>query len=114
MKLEFKVLKPPLQNISQLYSIVFIDYESLFISFIKQYSMPPMFDPLIAEIKQNGKIMKIYVFADFTKPELSMERNRVRTVTSNIGHLYKHSVTKSAVDIIMEATAGRVKQDEAA
>jgi len=31
-----------------------------------------------------------------------------------LGHLYKHSVTKSAVDIIMEATAGRVKQDEAA
>ena len=103
MKLEFKVLKSPPQSINQLYSIVFIDYESLFISFQKQYSMPPMFDPLIEEIKQNGKIMKIYVFADFTKQELCMERNRVRTVTSNIIDCGNEgaSIRKDFTDFIM-------------
>ncbi len=43
-----------------------------------------MLDEICDEIKKNGKVAKIYVFGDFTKPELSQERNRVRTVTSNI------------------------------
>lgn len=78
------MLKSPSQDEKKLHTIVFIDYESLYISFIKQYSIPPMLDALVDEIKTNGRITKIYVFGDFTKPELSQERNRVRTVTSNI------------------------------
>jgi len=84
MNLEFKVLKAPSHNERQLQTIVFIDYEYLYISFTKNYSVPPMLDAIINEIKTNGRITKIYVFGDFTKPELSQERSRVRTVTSNI------------------------------
>lgn len=84
MKFEFKVLKAPLHKGKQLHTVVFIDYESLYISFTKNYSVPPLLDIIIDEIKANGKITKILVFGDFTKPELSQERNRIRTVTSNI------------------------------
>ena len=84
LKLEFKTLKPPPQSEKLLNTIVFIDYESLFIGFSKRYSKPPMLDTIVDEIKTCGKITKIYAFGDFTKPELSQERNRVRTVTSNI------------------------------
>ena len=84
VKLEFKTLKPPPENAKLAYTIVFVDYEYLYISFSKQYSKPPMLEEICGEIKKNGKVAKIYVFGDFTKPELSQERNRVRTVTSNI------------------------------
>ncbi len=84
MKLEFKTIKPPQDSAKLAYTIVFVDYEYLYISFSRQYSQPPMLDEICSEIKQNGKVAKIYVFGDFTKPELSQERNRVRTVTSNI------------------------------
>ena len=62
-----------------------------------------MFDALINEIKANGKIAKIYVFGDFTKPELSQERNRVRTVTSNIIDCGNESLNnkKDFTDFIM-------------
>ncbi len=84
MKIEFKILKPPPEHCNLMYSIIFIDYEYLYISFKKQYSTPPMLHDICDEFKKNGKVSKIYVFGDFTKPELSQERNRVRTVTSNI------------------------------
>ena len=84
MKIEFKTLKAPPEKSKQAYSIVFIDYEYLYISFTKQYSTPPMLHEICDEIKQNGKVAKIYVFGDFSNPDLSPERNRVRTVTSNI------------------------------
>ncbi len=84
MKIEFKTLKAPPESTKLAYTIVFLDYEYLYISFSKQYSTPPMLDEICDEIKKNGKVAKIYVFGDFTKPELSQERNRVRTVTSNI------------------------------
>ncbi|MDR1735838.1 MAG: NYN domain-containing protein [Oscillospiraceae bacterium] len=84
MKLEFRTLKPQSEQCKDVYTIVFIDYEYLFISFSKQYATPPMLEEICNEMKQNGKIAKIYVFGDFTKPELSQERNHVRTVTSNI------------------------------
>jgi uncharacterized LabA/DUF88 family protein len=85
------------------YTIVFIDYEYLYITFFKQYSTPPMLDALIDEIKTDGRIFKIYVFGDFTKPNLSQERNRVRTVTSNIIDCGNESalVKKDFTDFIM-------------
>jgi len=103
MKLEFKILKAPPQSNDLLNTIVFIDYESLYVSFVKYYSKPPMLDIIIDEMKENGKIKKIFVFADFTKPNLNQERNRVRTVTSNIIDCSNESdtVKKDFTDFIM-------------
>ena len=103
MKLEFKTLKEPRPTEKPLYTIVFIDYESLYISFVRRYSIPPMLDTLIDEIKTTGRIANTYVFGDFTKPELSQERNRVRTITSNIIDCgYESTVTKKDfTDFIM-------------
>ena len=103
MKIEFKTLKAPPENNKQLYSIVFIDYEYVYISFMKQYSTPPMLHEICDEIKQNGKVAKIYVFGDFSNPDLSPERNRVRTVTSNIIDCGNEStvVKKDFTDFIM-------------
>jgi hypothetical protein len=103
MKLEFRTLKPPPEKAGQSYSVVFIDYEYLFISFTKQYSIPPMLEEICEEMKKQGKVAKIYVFGDFTKPELSQERNRVRTVTSNIIDCSNESaiIKKDFTDFIM-------------
>ena len=66
MKIEFKTLKAPPEKSKQAYSIVFIDYEYLYISFTKQYSMPPMLNEICDEIKQNGKVAKMCRAVGFT------------------------------------------------
>jgi len=103
VKLEYRVLKPRTNGNDKLYTIVFIDYEYLYITFNKQYSTPPMLNALIDEKKNDGRVTKIYVFGDFTKPYLSQERNRVRTVTSNIIDCGNESalIKKDFTDFIM-------------
>lgn len=84
MKLEFKQIKASSEGTAARNTIVFIDYESLYISFQRQYAGAPMLDIIVEELKKNGRINKIKVFGDFTKPEIQRERNRIRTITSDI------------------------------
>lgn len=84
MKIAYKTLKKPPTEVSNLNTVVFIDYESFCISFKKQYGVPPPLDTLFDEFKDNGRIMKIKVFGDFTKDTLLQERNRIRTLTSDV------------------------------
>jgi hypothetical protein len=62
-----------------------------------------MLEAICDEMKAYGKIAKIYAFGDFTKPEISQERNRVRTVTSNIIDCSNESaiIKKDFTDFIM-------------
>jgi hypothetical protein len=84
MKLDIRAIKCPAEDSPKKLTAVFIDYESLFISFQKQLSSAPDLFAMIEDVKQHGKIISIKVFADFGKPELDSERNRIRTVTSDI------------------------------
>lgn len=103
MELEFRVLTEPPENAKLLNTIVFVDYESLYISFTKQYFSAPPLNDIVSEMKNNGKIIKINVFGDFTKPGLSQERNRIRTITSNIIDCGNESgiIKKDFTDFIM-------------
>ncbi|MCL2351681.1 MAG: NYN domain-containing protein [Firmicutes bacterium] len=84
MKLSFRDIKKTPQEIKTLNTVVFIDYEYLFISFKKIFKVSPVLSGILDEIKQYGKIQSIKVFGDFTKNEISQERNRIRTITSDI------------------------------
>ena len=85
MKTEFTFLpqSEPLLTSTNLTS-VFIDYESLFISHRTAFQTTPDLKALVEDFRSIGKIALIKVFGDFTKPELLLERNRVRTITNNI------------------------------
>lgn len=103
MKLIFKSLKNPPNDIEQLNTVVFIDYESLYFSFLKQYSKPSILDELVNEVKLHGKITKIKVFGDFTNSELIKEKSRIRTITSEIidcGYI-SSELKKDFTDFIM-------------
>jgi uncharacterized LabA/DUF88 family protein len=103
LKLEFRTVKsPPTLQDKQL-TAVFIDYESLYISFMNQYQTAPELFPMIEDVKKHGKVMKIKVFGDFTKPEIDQERNRIRTVTSDIIDCGNNGTTikKDFTDFIM-------------
>ncbi len=104
MQIEFKIAgnSPPKEE-KLPYSIVFIDYEYLYISFDSRYSCPPMLEEICNEIKQHGKVAKIYAFGDFSSPALNGERNRVRTITSNIIDCANEStmLKKDFTDFIM-------------
>ena len=84
MKLEFRSQKIPQEDTPKPITAVFIDYESLYLSFMCKYATAPDLGPMIENVKQHGRVLKIKVFGDFTKPEIDQERNRIRTVTSDI------------------------------
>ena len=84
MDLQFKIIKPLPVSDKPLSTFVFIDYEYLYISFKKMYSIPPLLNLIVDDIRSFAKVSKISVFGDFTKPYISQERNRIRTITNNI------------------------------
>ncbi|MDR1531332.1 MAG: NYN domain-containing protein [Clostridiales bacterium] len=84
MNLEFRAIKKPPDNVGQLNSVVFIDYEYLYLSFLKIFKVQPNLNSILNEVKANGRIQKIKVFGDFTKNEINQERSRIRTITSDI------------------------------
>lgn len=103
MKLNFKELKPMPPQDKRPHTIVFIDYEYLYISFNKLYFVSPPLDKLIEDIKICGMVTKICVFGDFSNPPLSQERNSIRTITSNIIDCANQSTKakKNYTDFIM-------------
>jgi len=84
MQLEFRSQRTPAEEASKPITVVFIDYESLYFSFMNKYAIAPDLGPMIDDVKRHARILKIKVFGDFTKPEIDRERNRIRTVTSDI------------------------------
>ena len=84
MTLRFREIKKMQQGAEKPSTVVFIDYEYLYISFKKIYKVSPVLSGIMDEIKQCGKIQSVKVFGDFTKSEISQERNRIRTITSDI------------------------------
>ncbi|MDR0324698.1 MAG: NYN domain-containing protein [Oscillospiraceae bacterium] len=87
----------------QLPTAVFIDYESLFFNFYNNSHGKPDLKEIVGDLKTMGKIMSIKVFGDFTKPELTHERNRVRTITNFIIDCGNEStlIKKDFTDFIM-------------
>ncbi|MDR1464977.1 MAG: NYN domain-containing protein [Oscillospiraceae bacterium] len=84
MKIEYVTQQPPPEGSQQKLTVVFIDYESLYLSFLNQFATPPDLYQIIEDVKRHGRVLKIKVFGDFTKEEIHQERNRIRTVTSDI------------------------------
>ena len=103
MRTEFRYLSggdPP----EELYdTMIYIDYESLFIGMNSQFSVNPDLKQLVADFRSVCRIMDIKVFGDFTKQELSNERNRVRTITNFLIDCGSESemVRKDFTDFIM-------------
>ena len=51
---------------------------------MNKYAIAPDLGPMIDDVKKHARVQRIKVFGDFTKPEIDQERNRIRTVTSDI------------------------------
>lgn len=70
-------------NINELKTIVFIDYESLFWGLFNKYGETPDLNSFINELKKRGRIERIKVFGDF-KGEMEEELSKIRTITNEI------------------------------
>jgi len=84
LKLQFKSVKPLPHSEDLLNTFVFIDYEYLFFRFKQSFSAKPMLDEIVDDINSIATVSRFTIFGDFSKPELSYERNRIRTITNNI------------------------------
>jgi uncharacterized LabA/DUF88 family protein len=84
LKLEFRSQRIPQEDTPKPITAVFIDYESLYLSFMNKFATPPDLEPMIEDVKKHGRVLKIKVFGDFMKPEINQERGRIRQVTSDI------------------------------
>lgn len=87
MRIEYEILKQDKtlgEDAKQKQTVLFIDYEYLYWSFIRQYSVSPVLYSIIDNLRENGKIHKIKVFGDFSKPGIGQEREKIRTITNEI------------------------------
>ncbi len=84
MSIFFHPIKNNAGDTSGLSSVVFMDYEALFWGLLNGYGETPDMQQLINDIKKRGKIDKIKVFANFSRPEIKNELGKIRTITNDI------------------------------
>lgn len=91
------------EKISELRTVVFIDYEAFFWSLYNNYGEKPDLNSFVSDVKKRGKIEKIKVFGDFSKPEIQLELDKIRTITSDITNCNNPNKdsTKEYTDFIM-------------
>ncbi|HBX22584.1 MAG TPA: NYN domain-containing protein [Desulfotomaculum sp.] len=70
---------------TELATVVFVDYESMFWSLYNIYGETPKLDVFYEDIKKRGRLIdKIKIFGDFSKPEMKDELSKIRTITNDI------------------------------
>ena len=67
-------------------AVVFVDYEHWFYGYMNKFQMKPNVEQWLKELKQDFKIKDLYIFGDFSEPNIEQEMNRLKKITSGIIH----------------------------
>ena len=89
-------------------AVVFVDYEHWFYGYMNKFQMKPNVEQWLKELKQDFKIKDLYIFGDFSEPNIEQEMNRLKKITSGIIHTAseKDGVDKDFTDVIMLDDSG--------
>ena len=84
-------------------AVAFVDYEHWFYGYMNQFQMKPNVEQWLAELKQDFKIKNLYIFGDFSEPNIEHEMNRLKKITSGIVHTAseKLGIDKDFTDVII-------------
>lgn len=81
----FNAKRPKNGETSDLQTLIYIDYESLFYGMYDRYNMKPNLIALIDELKTQGRFAEsIKVFGDFSREPIKTEQAKIRTITNTI------------------------------
>lgn len=84
-------------------AVVFVDYEHWFYGYMNKFQMKPNVEQWLSELKKDFKIKNLYIFGDFSEPNIEGEMNRLKKITSGIIHTAsdKNGVDKDFTDVII-------------
>ncbi len=84
-------------------AVVFVDYEHWFYSLKKLYRLKPDIVEWRNELEKQYNLENIFVFADFSYPEINEQLARIRCVTNDIieTHQELNSTKKDMTDFVM-------------
>lgn len=84
-------------------AVVFVDYEHWFYGYMNKFQMKPNVEQWLEELKQDFKIKDLFIFGDFSEPNIEKDMNRLKRITSGIIHTAseKNGVDKDFTDVII-------------
>lgn len=84
-------------------AVAFVDYEHWFYGYSNSFQMKPNVDEWLEELKGDFRLKDLYVFGDFSEPNIEQDLNRLKKMTSGVVHTAsdKTGVDKDFTDVIM-------------
>ncbi len=84
-------------------AVAFVDYEHWFYGYSNSFQMKPNVEEWLQELKLDFKIKDLYIFGDFSEPNIEKDLNRLKKITSGVIHTAsdKTGVDKDFTDVIM-------------
>ncbi len=84
-------------------AVAFVDYEHWFYGYSNSFQMKPNVEEWLEELKGEFRLKDLYVFGDFSEPNIEQDLNRLKKMTSGVVHTAsdKTGVDKDFTDVIM-------------
>ncbi len=84
-------------------AVAFVDYEHWFYGYNNKFQMRPNMSEWIDELKTEFDLKDLFVFGDFSEPNLEKDYKRIRKITKNVIHTAseKNGVDKDFTDVIV-------------
>lgn len=83
--------------------VAFVDYEHWFYGYSNRFQMKPNVDEWLDELKEEYVVKDVFVFGDFSEPNLESDMKRLKKITKSIIHTAseKDGVDKDFTDVII-------------
>ncbi len=84
-------------------AVAFVDYEHWFYGYCNKFQMKPNVKEWLEELKTDFKVKDLFVFGDFSEPNIEQDMDRLKKITSGVVHTAseKNGVDKDFTDVIM-------------
>lgn len=82
---------------------IFVDYEHWYYGYRNNFQMKPNIEEWLKELEDEYEISRLYIFGDFSKYNIGMDLERLKSLTKNVIHTAseKDGVDKDFTDVIM-------------
>ncbi|MCR5797340.1 NYN domain-containing protein [Eubacterium xylanophilum] len=84
-------------------AVAFVDYEHWFYGYNNKFQMRPNLSDWKKELEEEFNLKDLFIFGDFSEPNLERDMDRIKTIKSNVIHTAseKHGVDKDFTDVII-------------
>ncbi len=84
-------------------AVAFVDYEHWFYGYNNKFQMRPNVEEWMEELKNDFKVKDVFVFGDFSEPNIEKDMARLKKITSGVVHTAseKLGVDKDFTDVII-------------